>query len=118
MSGSRCEVKVDLSGIEARLGEAALQAKQEAFAQRVAFEMRDYVPVETGTLQGSEGVSSDYAAGDIAWNTPYARYVLDMPESSIRKAVNPNARANWPQAAKDERMGAWEQFAKQLMEEK
>ena len=115
---SKVTVQVDLSGIEARLGEAAMREKQAAFARRVAFETRDYVPVETGALQASEPVNSDYEAGKVEWNTPYAGYVVAMPESSIKKAVNPNARANWPQAAKSERLGAWQDFARQLMEEK
>lgn len=112
------DVKVDLSGIERRFGEAAMAAKQEAFAARVAFETRDYVPYEEGTLQASEPMSSDYAAGTVEWNTPYAAIVHDMPESSIKKTRNPRARAKWPEAAKAERMGAWEQFARSLMEER
>lgn len=114
---SRVEVKVDLSGIEARLGDAAMREKQAAFAARVAFETRDYVPYESGTLQGSEPLSSDYEAGTVEWNTPYAGYVVAMPESSIKKTHNPNARANWPQAAKSERLGAWQDYAQKLMEE-
>lgn len=113
---SGVDVRVDLSGLEARLGEAAMREKQAAFASRVAFETRDYVPVETGTLQGSEPVSSDYEAGTVEWNTPYAGYVEAMPESSIRKTVNPSARAHWPQAAKSERLGAWQDFARKLLE--
>ena len=110
-------VKVDLSGLEARLGAAAMREKQAAFAARVAFETRDYVPYEEGTLQGSEPLSSDYEAGTIEWNTPYAAIVEAMPESSIKKTINPGARAHWPQAAKAERMGAWEEYARKLMEE-
>ena len=118
MSGARCEIRVDLSGIEKRFSEAALREKQEAFAERVAFEMRDYVPVDSGALQGSEPLASDYGSGTIEWNTPYAKYVVEMPESSIKKTKNPKARANWPEAAKSERMDAWEDFAKRLMEER
>ena len=110
-------VRVDLSGLEARLGEAAMREKQASFAARVAFETRGYVPYEEGTLQGSEPLSSDYEAGTIEWNTPYAGYVEAMPETSIRKTVNPNARAHWPQAAKSERLGAWQDFARKLLEE-
>ena len=100
--------EVDLSKLEARFGAAAMRGKQAAFARRVAFETRDYVPVESGTLRDSEPLASDYESGDVRWDTPYAAYVAAMPESSMRRdPVNPNARANWPQAAKDERMGAW-----------
>ena len=114
---SGVEVRVDLSKLEARFGAAAMREKQAAFARRVAFEARDYVPVESGTLRDSEPLASDYESGDVRWDTPYAAYVAAMPESSIKKTVNPNARANWPQAAKDERMGAWREYAEKLMEE-
>lgn len=117
MSGASCNIRVDLSGIERRLGEARMRERQEAFAQRVAFEMRDYVPEDEGTLRDSEPLASDYAAGQIEWDTPYAQHVHDLPQSSIRRAKNPNARSHWPAEAKRERMGAWEQFARALMEE-
>lgn len=111
-------IKVDLSGIERMFSPSQLKAKQEAFAERVAFEMRDYVPRDEGTLQDSEALASDYAAGRIEWGTPYAQHVHDLPQASIRKAKNPNARSHWPEEAKKERMGAWSQFAQKLMEEK
>lgn len=113
-----CNIKVDLSGIERRFSPEQLKAKQEAFAERVAFEMRDYVPRDEGTLQDSEALASDYAAGRIEWDTPYAQRVHDLPQSSIRKVKNPNARAKWPEEAKRERMGSWQDFAEKLMEER
>ena len=113
-----CNIKIDLSGIERRFSPEQLKAKQEAFAERVAFEMRDYVPRDEGTLQDSEALASDYETGNIEWNTPYAQHVHDLPQSSIRKTKNPNARSHWPEEAKNERMSAWEEFAHRLMEEK
>lgn len=118
MSKAGCEIKVDLSGIERRFSESQLKAKQATFAERVAFEMRDYVPVDEGTLRDSEPLASDYEAGSVEWQTPYAQRVHDMPQSSIRKTKNPNARSRWPEEAKKERLGAWQQFAEGLMEEK
>ena len=113
-----CNIRIDLSGIERRFSADQLKAKQEAFAERVASEMRDYVPEDQGTLKGSEPLASDYAGGSIEWATPYAQRVHDLPQSSIRKTKNPNARSHWPEEAKSERLSAWEQFAKSLMEEK
>lgn len=118
MSGAAsCNIKIDLSGIERRFGPEQLRAKQEAFAARVEFEMRDYVPEEEGTLKGSALLASDFAAGEIEWDEPYARHVHDLPQSSIRKAKNPNARARWPDAAKGERMEAWVDYANELLRE-
>ena len=117
MSKAGCEVKVDLSGIERRFSAAQLEAKQTAFAKRVASEMRDYVPLDGRTLRDSEPLASDYENGRIEWQTPYAQRVHDLPQSSIRKAKNSNARSHWPEEAKKERLGAWQQFAEKLMEE-
>lgn len=118
MSGAACQIKVDLSGIERRFSTAQLEAKQTAFAERVAFEMRDYVPVDEGTLRDSEPLASDYETGSIEWQTPYAQRVHDLPQSSIRKTKNPNARSHWPEEAKRERLGAWQECAERLMEER
>lgn len=113
-----CNIKIDLSGIEHRFSPEQMRAKQETFAERVAFEMQDYVPRDEDTLQDSEALASDYASGHIEWSTPYAQRVHDLPQSSIRKTKNPNARSHWPEEAKNERMGAWNEFAHKLMEEK
>lgn len=113
MSGGGCEISVDLSGIEARLcGEAAARA-QEAFARRVAFECRDYVPLDEGTLRDSEPLNSDYAEGDIVWSTPYAQRVHDLP--SVRTVKNPRATPKWPEKAREDRLGAWRDFAARLL---
>lgn len=115
MSGAKAEIRVDLSGLEKRFSEGELKAKQAAFASRVAFETRDYVPLDEGTLRASEPLSSDYEAGEIEWNTPYAERVYDLPQSSIKTVKNPNAHSAWFEAAKADRLGAWEEFAKGLM---
>lgn len=113
-----CSIKIDLSDIERKFSPEQFKAKQEAFAKRVAFEMRDYVPLDERTLHDSEALASDYASGRIEWDTPYAQRVHDLPQSSIRKVKNPNARSHWPEEAKKERMDAWNEFAHKLMEEK
>ena len=109
---------VDLSKIERRFSERALVGKQQAFARRVAFEMRDYVPERDGFLKDSEPMASDYASGKIEWSQPYAQRVHDLPQSSIGRAKNPNARSHWPEEAKRERLGSWEEFGRRLMEER
>lgn len=112
------DVRVDLSRLQARFSKDELAKKQEKFAKRVAFETRDYVPVDEGTLRGSEELASDYASGEIEWQTPYAQRVYDLPQSSIRTTVNPKAKSAWAAAAKRDRMDAWEDYAHELMEER
>lgn len=108
---------VDLSKLERRFSKSALVGKQRAFARRVAFEIRGFVPLDEGTLRDSEPLSSDYETGLIVWQTPYAQHVHDLPQSSINTAKNPNARSHWPEEAKREREGAWQEFARKLLEE-
>ena len=107
------KVKTDFARLDARFSDGALKRAQTQFAQRVAFDMRQHVLVDTGALQGSEPGSSDYEGGEIVWNTPYARYALNA--KSARKAKNPNATPNWPEVTKAEKMGDWEKFAEALL---
>ena len=121
MSGG-ARTRVDLTKLERRLSRKALAGKQEAFARRVAFEMRDYVPEDSGYLKDSEPLASDYGAGTIEWSMPYAKIVYDMPASSIHKTAgtgkqNPRATSGWTEAAKRERGDAWREFAAKLMTE-
>ena len=109
------ELSADLSGIERRFSAQALQAKQAAFARRVAFDMRDKVPVDTGALRDSEPVSSDYENGLIVWNTPYAQDVYNADR--VRTVRNPNAVPHWAEASKAEKLGDWEAFAAALLGE-
>ena len=111
---STARVRVDLSAVERALGAPALRAKQEAFAKRVAFEMRAYVPVDEGTLRDSEPLASDYASGKLCWDTPYAQHVHDLPQGSIRTTKNAKAHSRWPEVAAKERQKAWEEFARGL----
>lgn len=110
---SNPHIKVDLSGIEERFDEGALRAKQAAFAQRVGFDMNKRCPVDEGTLRDSMPVSSDFENGQIIWNTPYAKHVLNA--DSVRTVKNPNACPQWPEAVKAERMGEWQKMAGSLL---
>lgn len=110
---SQCNIKVDLSGIEAKLSESAIRAKQAVFAQRVATDMRKHVPVDEGTLRDSEPASSDYEAGQIVWNTPYARRVMNL--DSVSTVKNPQATPHWPEVTKSEKLEDWRKFAAQLI---
>ena len=111
MSGPR--MTVDMSGLERRFGERVTRAKQEAFAKRVATEIRAYVPLDSGALRDSDPLHSIYASGDIMWTTPYARRVYHLKR--VLRVKNPKASPRWAEVAKNERMGAWRAFAKKLL---
>lgn len=113
MSKSGSSTIVDISGIEKKFSGNALKAKQAAFAKRVAFDMRKKVPTDEGTLRDSEPVNSDYENGQVIWNTPYAKAVLNADH--VRTTKNPNAAPQWPEATKAEKMQDWRDFAAALV---
>ena len=110
---SNARVKVDLSGIEKMFDRSQLRAKQAAFAHRVGFDMNKRCPVDEGTLRDSMPVSSDFENGLVVWDTPYAKRVLNA--DSVRTVKNPNARPQWPEAVKSERLGEWQKMAASLL---
>lgn len=106
-------VTVDLSGVEAKLSESAIRAKQAVFAQRVGFDMNEHCPEDEGQLKGSMEASSNFEAGEIVWNTPYAHRVLNLDH--VRTVKNKNACPHWPEKTKEEKMEDWRKFAAQLI---
>lgn len=110
---AHCTVTVDLSGVEAKLSADAIRAKQAVFAQRVGFDMNKYCPEDEGTLRDSMPTSSNFEAGQIIWNTPYAHRVLNLDH--VRRVKNPNATPHWPDHAKSQHMNDWRQLAAQLI---
>lgn len=114
MSKSGSTTKVDISGIEKAFSESNLKKKQAAFASRVALDMRKHVPEDEGTLRDSEPMNSDYENGQIIWNTPYAKIVLNADHVLTTK--NKNATPQWPEVTKQEKLQDWKAFAAALMQ--
>jgi hypothetical protein len=110
---SNPHIKIDLSGIKKKFSDGQLRDKQAVFAQRVGFDMNKRCPVDEGTLRDSMPVSSDFENGQIVWNTPYAKHVLNA--DSVRTVKNPNACSQWPEAVKAERLSEWRQMAANLL---
>lgn len=65
-------VDVVTVGIDLMAKPEACRRRQVLYARRAAFLMRRYVPLRESILRSSEPVNSDYAAGILTWNTPYA----------------------------------------------
>nr|DAQ98670.1 MAG TPA: Minor capsid protein [Caudoviricetes sp.] len=110
---SKPRITVDLSGIEAKLSPEAMRAKQAVFAQRVGSDMNERCPVDEGTLRDSMPENSDFEKGQIVWNTPYAKRVLNA--DGVRTVKNPRACPQWPEAVKAERLGEWQKMAGALV---
>lgn len=109
---SKPSIEIDLSGIEKKFSPEELKAKQAAFAQRVGFDMNKHCPVDEGTLRDSI-MASEYENGQIIWDTPYAKTVLNA--DTVMTVKNPEARPQWPEYTKSERLGEWRKFAANLL---
>lgn len=110
---SKPSIDIDLSGIEKRFSPQALKAKQAVFAHRVGFDMNKHCPVDEGTLRDSMPVSSDFENGQLVWDTPYAKRVMNA--DTVRTVKNPDARPQWPEYTKSERLGEWRKLAANLL---
>lgn len=73
-------VSVNLKGLEKMASDSETKKRQSEYAQRVAFVMREYVPLRDGYLRNSEPLSSNYEKGELVWDTPYAaeQYYIPM----------------------------------------
>lgn len=108
-------ISIDLGGIEKKFSPQALKAKQAAFAHRVGSDMNKHCPYDEGTLHDSMPESSDFENGQIIWNTPYAKDVLNADSVRTDKDHNPNAKPQWPEYTKSYRLGEWEKLAANLL---
>lgn len=110
---SKPSIDIDLSGIEKKFSPEELKKKQAAFAHRVGFDMNKHCPYDEGTLHDSMPESSDFENGQVVWDTPYAKRVMNA--DTVRTVKNPEARPQWPEFTKSERLGEWRKFAANLL---
>lgn len=110
---SKPSIEIDLSGIEKKFSPEELKKKQAAFAHRVGFDMNKHCPYDEGTLHDSMPESSDFENGQVVWDTPYAKRVMNA--DTVMTVKNPEARPQWPEYTKSERLGEWRKFAANLL---
>lgn len=103
-------VRVSLRGIERMVSRAEAERRQEEYAMRCALAMRRYVPIEEGTLRGSEPLSSDYRRGVLTWNTPYAARHYYVP----MRHAEPGTTDHWDEECGRNDMPALLSFAETL----
>lgn len=106
-------VSVDIvtKGIDLMTAPGEHARRQRLYAMRAAKVIEPYVPLEEGTLRGSEAVSSDYDAGILTWNTPYAArqyYDEDLEHTT------PGTEHHWDQAMWRDHAGDMEAYARGL----
>lgn len=74
-----------------------------------------YVKMDTGALRDSSYLHSNLAAGEIVWQTPYAKFQYWTIDTA-HKDVNPNATWRWCETAKQRHGARWAEQAERLME--
>lgn len=72
-------VTLSTPGLDELASQSAHKRRQTEYAMRAAFVMRQYVPVDEGTLRASEQLSSQYSEGLLRWTTPYALTQYEVP---------------------------------------
>ena len=75
--------------------------------------MREYVPVEEGTLRGSAKLNSEFAAGELVWNTPYAARHYYVPMNHTEAGTTDH----WDEAFWSEHAEDMKAYAAKLLEE-
>ena len=88
---------------------------QFAFSQKVAATIDPYVPFDTGTLKQSVNQASDFKAGLLVYNTPYARaqyYLHPIGQSNELRGGAARFRGSyWGQRAIADHKDELEKFA-------
>lgn len=108
--GIKFKVSADLSGLHHKYSAGQIKAAQTLFATRVGFDSNKYCKVDTGQTQRSMQAASNFAAGEVSWDTDYAKAAYYNPSALHDK--NPNASSKWFEVAKRNHQAAWLEYAK------
>ncbi|EJQ77750.1 minor capsid protein [Bacillus toyonensis] len=102
----KANIQVDLSGVQSKL-ESATEAVQEAFAEQVLKDSNFFIPMDTKNLRDSSLIASDFKAGLLVWNAPYARRLYYNPQYNFSKDENPYSSGLWFEMAKSRFISEW-----------
>lgn len=103
-------VDVVTAGIDLATAPVECKRRQALYARRCAFTMRKYVPVLEAILRSSERVNSDYGAGILTWNTPYAARQYYEPMNH----TDPATTDHWDEKCQREDGDDLREFARRL----
>ena len=86
-----------------------------AVAEQALADCNYFCKEDQGTLIKSSETASDLKAGELVWNTPYAKrqYYTGQPS----KDVNPNASMMWCEEARRANGNDWNRIAQKQFEE-
>lgn len=104
------KVEIDTMGILGRLDKGFGMA-QKALDQTIVKDSNYFAPEDDETLKKSAIMSTKYGSGQIIWDTVYASRLYHNPQYNFSKDKNPNAQGLWYEAAKAQKMSAWQKVA-------
>lgn len=108
-------IKINKSAIRRRI-KGAWEKGLPELSEQILADCNEFAKEDRGHLILSSVFSSDFKAGELVWNTPYAaRQYYEIQTASHDQ--NPNARWRWCEAAKRKHKKEWAAQAQKLMEE-
>lgn len=113
------KVTVDAGDVLDRLRGGGFDDCLERITREIEGDMRPYVKRDTGTLEGSAALNSDFRRGRIVWTAEgeggeYAGYAFDDPAVGTHAGQNPKATARWTEVAKKENSDRWRRLASRV----
>lgn len=83
--------------------------------EQVLIDSNFYIPKDTGQLESSSLIHSNYDKGEVVWATPYAKKLYWNPQYNFSTDINPNARGLWFEAAKKKQLKNWVILSKEVL---
>lgn len=111
MAGAKVNVTVDLSKALGAMDSAAAGDALELLTLTIEEDMRPYVKHDTGQLEDSAALNSDFRGGRIVYTATrdgkeYAGYAYEDPNVAVTDP-NPRATARWAEHAAEDRGAEW-----------
>ena len=102
-------ITMDKSACAARLKGRFEEKVIPVLSEQVLKDSNFYARMDTGAMIDSSQTASDFKAGKLVWDTPYARKVYYTGSPS--KDRNPNASLMWAHTAKNAKNKDWQKLA-------
>ena len=114
----RVNINIDLNiqGITQK-AERAREKGQFALDQQILKDSNYFIPKDTGNLEASSLLATQFGTGEVVWNTPYARKLYYNPQYNFSKDSNPNAQGLWFETAKAIHAHDWTRIVQQIYDE-
>ena len=118
ISGGKCKAHIRWNkDVGANLTRAMVTGRGKLM-QRIIRDTHPLVPFDTGMLDNSAQLATDYETGEIIWSTPYARpqYYLHPQGEGLHGDTGLRG-SYWAERSKDANKVSWNQFWKAVMKE-